>query len=358
VQITKITPLYLEPTLLVKVETDEGITGWGECSPMNPRVTAAVLNYSLIPLVIGRDPFDLEKTVEKMLVKTYKLAGQSQAIAISGIEIALWDIMGKALGVPVYKLLGGAYRDKIRMYASSLKRDISPEDEANRMANLVEKHGFTAVKVKVGNRNGFDVDYSPGRSLAVVRETRRLLGDDIEIMVDANSGFSAARAIQLGRRLEEYNIFHYEEPCPNGDFEATAKVTAALDVPVAGGEQEWDLRRFKQLLHDQVVDIIQPDLIKAGGFSCCKKIAALAEAYGAICTPHQTNPLGLVANLHFAAATPVCRYAQEYRIDPHPTFHKLFKESLVVVDGYLNVPTAPGLGVELNEELLEKAEVL
>jgi L-alanine-DL-glutamate epimerase-like enolase superfamily enzyme len=358
VKITSITPLFIEPSLLIKIETDEGITGWGECSPMNARVTAAVIRHSLTKLVLDRDPFDIEAIVEKLFIKTYKLAGQSQAIAISGIEIALWDIMGKALRVPIYKLLGGAYRKKIRMYASSLRRDITPQEEADRMAGLVEKFGFTAVKVKVGNRHGFDVDAAPGRSVAVVRETRARLGDDIELLVDANSGFSAPRAIQLGRRLEEYNVFHYEEPCPYNDLDATAKVSAALDLPVAGAEQEWDLKRFKQILHDRVVDIIQPDLIKAGGFSSCKKIAALAEAYGAVVTPHQTNPLGLIANLHFAASTPVCRYAQEYRVDPHPNWDRLVRNPPVVKDGYLYPPEEPGLGVELNEELLQQAEVL
>ncbi len=144
-KITRVEPVHVESNLLVRVHTDEGIVGYGECSPMNNRLVAAHLEHALASLTVGCDPFDVEAIVERLLVSTYKLAGQSMAMAVSGIEIALWDIMGKALGQPIYKLLGGAYRKKIRMYASSMRRDISPVDEAKRLAGLVEKHGFTAV---------------------------------------------------------------------------------------------------------------------------------------------------------------------------------------------------------------------
>jgi len=355
-KITEVTPFFLRPTVLVRVSTDAGITGWGECSPMNGRVVAAHVEHSLAPFAIGRDPFDIEAIVEAMLVRTYKIAGQTQAMAISGIEIALWDIMGKALEVPIYKLLGGAYRKSIRMYASSMRRDISPEEEAERMARLVEERGFTAVKVRVGKTYGFDADAAPGRSIAVVREVRQRLGDDVQIMVDGNSCFTPPRAIELGRRLEEYTIFHFEEPCPYTDLDSTAKVARALDVPIAGGEQDWDLRRFKEMMQKEAVDIVQPDLIKAGGFSVCKKVAALAEAFGCVCTPHQTQPLGTIANLHFAAATPCCRYAQEYNIEPHPIGDALFRNPVPVIDGHMAVPEGPGLGVEIDEGILSRAE--
>ena len=353
--IREVTPLFLDPTLLVRVSTDAGIVGWGECSPMNGRVVAAHVRHSLAPLVMERDPFDIEALVEEMFVKTYKIAGQAQAMAISGLEIALWDIMGQALQVPIHRLLGGAYRKKIRMYASSMRRDISPQVEADRLAQLVEEKGFTAVKVRVGQTYGFDADAAPGRSVAVVREVRKRLGDEIEIMVDGNSCFTASRAIELGRRLEAYRIFHFEEPCPYTDLDSTARVAQALDVPIAGGEQDWDLHCFKEMMQKGAVDIVQPDLIKAGGFSACKKVAALAEAFGCVCTPHQTQPLGTIANLHFAAATPCCRYAQEYNIEPHPIGDKLFKNPVPVIDGYMAVPEEPGLGVEINEEILSRA---
>ena len=354
-RIAEVRPYLLDPTLLVRITTDEGIQGWGECSPMNGRVIRAHIDHSLKPILMGRDPFDIEAIMEELFVKTYKIAGQAQAIAASGLEIALWDIMGKSLGVPVYKLLGGAYRRRIPMYASSMRRDISPAEEAERLSRVVEERGFGAVKVRVGSKFGFDTDASPGRSEAVVRSVREKLGDEIDIMVDANSAFTAPRAIQLGRRLEEYGIFHLEEPCPYNDIESTAKVARALDVPVAGGEQDWDLRRFKEMMAREAVDIVQPDLIKAGGFSACRKVAALADAFGVVCTPHQTQPLGTVANLHFAAATPCCRYYQEFNIEPHRWGDRLFAEPVSVQDGYISVPDGPGLGVTIDEKVLAMA---
>jgi len=356
-KIARLDALHVDPNLLVRVETDEGVTGYGECSPMNSPLVAEHIRLALGPLVVGSDPFDVEAIVEKMLVSTYKLAGQSMAIAASGIEIALWDIIGKAVGQPIYRLLGGAYRKDIPMYASSMSRRITPAEEAKRLAGLIEKRGFKAVKVRVGNTFGFDQDAWPGRSAELVKEVRAALGDEIAIMVDGNSCYSAPRAIELGRLLERCGVFHFEEPCPYWDLESTAKVAKALDLPIAGGEQDWDLRRFKDMLEREAVDIVQPDVIKAGGFSVCKKIAALAEAHGAVCTPHQTQPLGTVANLHLAASTPNCRYFQEYNIESHPLWDRFFTEPVLEVrDGCLRVPEGPGLGVTISEDILARAK--
>jgi len=353
VKVTRVETLHVAPNLFVRVDTDEGIAGWGECSPMNNSLVAAHIEHALAPLAVGRDPFDLEALVESMFVATYKLAGQSMAMAISGIEIACWDIMGKATGQPVYKLLGGAYRKQIPMYASSMSRKTTPEEEARRLSHLVEKHGFRAVKVRVGSTFGFDRDAWPGRSIELVEEVRAALGDDVEIMIDGNSCYTAPRAIELARRLEPHRLFHFEEPCPYWDLDSTAKVAKAIDVPVAGGEQDWELTRFKEMLAKEAVDIVQPDVIKAGGFLVCKKIAAIAEAFGCVCTPHQTQPFGTLANLHLAASTPNCRYYQEYNIEPHPFWHSLFTEPVLQVkDGCLTVPEGPGLGVEIDQEVL------
>jgi L-alanine-DL-glutamate epimerase-like enolase superfamily enzyme len=212
--------------------------------------------------------------------------------------------------------------------------------------------------VKVGSEYGFDRDESPGRSLAVVKAVRDVMGDDFQLMVDANSCFSAPRAIELGRRYEQLGVFHFEEPCPYSDLDATAKVARALDLAVAGGEQDWDLQVFKAMLVKQAVDIVQPDVIKCYGFSHAKKIAALAEAFNTPVTLHNAKPhLGTVATLHFAASTPACRYAQEYSIEPYPFRDQLFEPRLEVVSGHIEVPKGPGLGVVLNEDLIKKNRV-
>ncbi|MBI3944490.1 MAG: mandelate racemase/muconate lactonizing enzyme family protein [Armatimonadetes bacterium] len=356
-KITQVEPLILGRSLFVRVRTDEGITGIGECSPMNAPVVAAHIEHSLAPLAVGHDPTQVELLTERLFVGTYKIAGQTQAMATSGIELACWDIAGKALGVPVWRLLGGLYRDRVPVYASSGRRNTTPEEEAADLARLVEAHGFQAVKVKIGQRWGKDEDAMPGRSLALVKECRRVLGEDVAIMVDANGAYSAPRAIALGRRFEEYGVFHFEEPCPYHDDESTAKVAAALDLPVAGGEQEWDLLRFKTLLANRVVDAIQPDAIKTGGLLRSKKIGVLAEAFGAPVTQHNTQPtIGTVAMLHFAAVCPAARTPQEYSISAITGQHRLSgllrEPDLRVEDGCLRVPDGPGLGVVLDDEKL------
>lgn len=345
-------------TVLVKVTTDEGVVGWGECSPMQPPVIVAYIEHVLKRLAVGEEPTNLERLVERMFISPYKIAGQALAIAISGIEIALWDIIGKALGVPVYRLLGGAYRTKIPVYASSMRRDISPKDEARRLAEMVEKFGFRAVKVRIGSRFGADEDVYHGRSIEVVREVRKALGGDIAIMVDANSAFTPPRAIEIGRKLEDFGIFHLEEPCPYTDLDANAKVAAALDVPVALGEQEWDLVRFREMMVKGACDIVQPDVIKVGGFLRCKKVAAMAEAFNIPVTLHNTQPtIGTIATLHFAASTPMCRYPQEFNIEPHPFAHRLVKELPKVEDGCIAIQDAHGLGVEVNEEVIAELKL-
>lgn len=356
-KITQVEPIRLGHSILVRVHTDEDLTGIGECSPQNAAVTAAHIQHSLAPLAIGEDPTRIEWLTEKLFVDTYKIAGQSQAIAMSGIELACWDIAGQAAGAPVWKLLGGLYRDKVAVYASSGRRHTTAEDEAADLAALIEEHGFRAVKVKVGQRWGKDEDAAPGRSEALVRECRRVLGDDIAIMVDANGAYSAPRAIELGRRFEQYGVFHFEEPCPYDDDESTAKVAAALDMPVAGGEQEWNLLRFKRLLADNIVDTIQPDVTKVGGLLKARKVSVLAEAFGAPVTQHNTQPtVGTVAMLHFAAVSPAVYTPQEYSLDSitgtHPLSGLLHEPDLRVRDGFLRVPDGPGLGIELDEEKL------
>ncbi len=357
-KITKIEPINLQKTVLVKIYTDEGITGIGEASPMNPPIVCSHISESLAPMIVGMDPFDVEAIVEKMIVAQYKIAGQTQAMAGAGIDIACWDIMGKALNKPIYKLLGGAYRTEIEVYASSMRRDITPEDEAKRMYDLREKYGYTAGKIRAGKTYGFDQDQWPGRTKALVTAVREAMGDDFKLMVDGNSCYSAARAIELGRFLEQKGIWHFEEPCPYFDLESTAKVAKALDMPVAGGEQDWDLHVFKEMLVKEAVDILQPDIIKCYGFTHAKKIAALADAFGVFITVHNAQPnLGSVATLHFAAATPACRYPQEFGIEPHPLRDRLYEPKLEVVNGKIAVPSGPGLGVTINEDVVKEMRV-
>ncbi len=356
-KITDVKVTLVKRIILVRVFTDEGLVGLGECSGMNGPVVRSVVEDSLKPLLIGEDPLRIERLWEKMYVSTYKLRGQSQSIGISGVDIALWDLLGKALNAPVYQLLGGCYREKIRMYASSVPRELKDPVRSADMAARCVDAGFTALKVKVGARWGFDD--LPDLAVQTVRAIRQAIGPDVELMVDANSAYTAHTAIRMGRKFEEQDIFHFEEPVPFHDLGAMAQVAAALDVPVAGGEQDHTRYRFREILEQNAADIIQCDVIKAGGLSECRKIAALADAFGKPVTPHNTNQtVGMAATLHFLASTPNCRYAHECTILPDqrhdPARDELLTEPFKPENGFLTVPKGPGLGVTLNEEIVKK----
>jgi D-galactarolactone cycloisomerase len=330
--------------LYYQIFTDGGVTGVGEPSPSN-ELAGEFLEKILKPMIVGMDAFGIEKIWEKMYVGTYKERGQSASIAISGVDIALHDIVGKALGVPVYQLLGGLYRGKIPMYASYTSRERSPVDQAKLCAKMVEQ-GFTGTKIKIAARQGADGPPAfPDEDR--VREARAAIGPKIKLMVDANSGYSVPHAIRMGRFLESQDVFWFEEPVPFWDYAATAEVARALDIPIAGGEQDHTRWDFQKIITAKALDILQADVTKAGGLSECKKIAALIDAAGLYYVPHDTSgEIGLVACMHLVAATPICRYLHEYIVEERKN-PSVLKEPLIPRNGEIEVPQKPGLGIEL-----------
>lgn len=339
--------------ILVRVKTDEGITGYGECSPMNAPVIKSMVDNALRPLIIGADPFDLETLRKSMLTRCYKL-GPMGALnsAIAGVDIALWDIIGKAVGQPVYRLVGGGVRKKVELYASFMRRDLTPIEEAKRAAYFVEQ-GFRAIKIHSATPWMYDTGFD--QTLNTVKEIRAAVGDDIMLMVDPNNAYTPHRAIEVGRRLEEFGVFHFEEPVAAYDYPGLAQVAQALDIPIAAGEQEYTVWQFRALITEGKVDILQPDVVKSGGITETKKIIELAEAFNKPVTMHQTQPtIGQIATVHLAASSPMCLYPQEYNIEPHPLREKLLTRPLMIKDGFMEVPDKPGLGVEIDEKAIEE----
>lgn len=328
-----------------RVFTDGGVTGIGEPSPSNGPLNVTFVEM-IRPLILGRDAFQIEAIWEAMYQGLYKTRGQSVSMAMSAVDIALHDIVGKALGVPVYQLLGGLYRERIPMYASYLSRERSPVEQARLCAKAVEQ-GFGGVKIKIAARYGNDA--APAfPDTDRVRETRAAVGEKTNLMVDANSGYSVSTAIRVGRMLERHNCFWFEEPVPFIDHEGTARVAAALDIPVAGGEQDHTRWDFQKLIAARSLDILQADVTKAGGLSECRKVAAMIDAAGLIYVPHDTShAIGLAACLHLAAATPVIRYANEFVAEPQ-TEAPVLNEPLFPKQGFLSVPRGPGLGIEID----------
>ena len=351
------TAILAKRSLFVKVVTDEGITGYGECSPMNLEAIRSTVDHAVRPLVLGMDPQDVEAINQQVLIKGYKLGpGGILTNALAGVDIALWDIIGKALNQPIYKLLGGAIRKRIRMYASIGRADMSPLEVARLAADRVEK-GFTAIKVRMDLREN-NKDPMPDPSLDYVRETRAAIGDQVLLMFDANNGFSPARAIQLGRKLEQYNIFHFEEPVAAYDYAGMAQVSTALDLPIAAGEQEYTRWQVRDLILQGKPDVLQPDLVKSGGFTESRKICALAQAFDKPVTVHNTQPtIGTVASLHLTASLTNAIYPQEYIATQkeHPLVTAgLMQPPLVLRDGYFDVPEGPGLGITIDQAVWDR----
>jgi D-galactarolactone cycloisomerase len=346
---------------LVEVLTDAGVSGWGEAFAQGlepPQIAVAAIQSGLQPLLIGANPLDTEVLWHRMYHATRDYGRKGSVVAaISAIDIALWDIAGKVHGCPVYQLLGGAFRERVQAYATGFYR-ISGQGEASRLGEEAIRHyeaGFRAMKVKLG--------YGVRDDLLVMEEVRRTLGQrDVTLMVDTNHAYGVAEALQLGRALEQYDLRWYEEPVAPEDLAGYRELRQALAMPIAGGENEHTLFGFRDLLGQRCVDIAQPDIGSAGGFTACRHIAALAHAHGVQVNPHVWgSAIAQAASLQLIAALPVAHHSVfpqepifEYDRSSHPFRQQLVREPLESRDGWLEVPSRPGLGVEVDRAVLER----
>jgi L-alanine-DL-glutamate epimerase-like enolase superfamily enzyme len=352
------TLLRSEHLALVRVRTDDGAEGIGQTSPYLAQFSTQVLHELLAPHFLGRDPWDHEALVDETVRQLYKFYGTLLFRALCGIDTALWDLRGRVTGQPVYKLLGGTVRNPVPVYASSMSRAIGPEEEAERLLGLVERFGFRGVKIRVGQVMGRDGDAAPGRTERLIVRAREVLGPDVVIHADANGGYSVAQAIRVGRLLEDHGYGHYEEPCPFPQLENTAAVAQALDIAVAGGEQDNSLEQFHRMIERRVVDIVQPDIGYVGGVSRARRVALMAEAAGIPCTPHCAN-VSLLQNftLHLAAAMPSISQYQEWSIEDTPWTRDLVTPELTIRDGAVQLSDEPGWGVRVHPDFERDAQV-
>jgi L-alanine-DL-glutamate epimerase-like enolase superfamily enzyme len=343
----------------VRLTSDEGAVGWGQTSTYNADITASVFHRQVAPWALGADVFDIAALIARIEEREHKFPGSYRCRALAGLDTALWDLRGKLVGKPVVQLLGGTPR-RLRAYASSMRRDITPEQEAQRLVRLRDEKGFDAFKWRVGAECGHDVDEWPGRTEAVVPIVARALGERVAKLVDANSGFSPPRAIEVGYLLEAEGISHYEEPCPYWKLEETKLVTDALELDVTGGEQDWDLATWARMIDMRAVDVVQPDVMYMGGIVRTLRVAAMAAAAGIPCTPHSANlSLVTLCTMHLLGAIANPGKYLELSIegaDYYPWQQGLFVEDpYVVEDGHVTIPDRPGWGVEIHPQWLAAA---
>jgi L-alanine-DL-glutamate epimerase-like enolase superfamily enzyme len=344
----------------VRVTTDTGDQGWGQVSTYNADITCEIFHRQVARHALGTDALDFAPTIERINEKEHKFPGSYLRRATTGLDTALFDLRGRLEAKPVVSLLGGK-PGKLRAYASSMKRDITPEDEARRFLKLRDEKGFTAFKWRVGSECGRDQDEWPGRTETIVPLVARALGDGIDKLVDANSGFSPKRAIEVGRMLESEGIGHYEEPCPYWEFAQTKQVREALDLDVTGGEQDCEFTAWERMIDMKAVDVIQPDIMYLGGITRSLHVARLGAEAGLPCTPHSANlSLVTLCTMHFLKAIAKPGKYLELSIeglDYYPWQDGLFVEDpYAVVDGHVEVTDRPGWGIDINPQWLEQAQ--
>ena len=344
--------------LLIKVETDEGIHGWGEVDS-SPEVTRAVVEaptshgiaHGLRHVLMGRDPFDIEQLWREMYRATIYYGREAVVIhAMSGVDMALWDIVGKATGKPVHKLLGGSYRSKARAYASVLMPEAAAD--AERMARDYVSQGFTAVKFgwgPLGRDEGLDVEL-----IAAARSGAGCA----RLMIDIGQQYTVKQAIRTTERVEKYKLDWMEEPLPPDDFDGYRRLADAVSLDIAAGEAESGSRAFRRLIEDCHIDIIQPDISRAGGLTGARRVGLLADDANVKLVPHafKTGIL-LAACLHLIAALPNTEL-MEFSLADSPIRRDLLTEPFRLVGGHVEVPEKPGLGIEVNPDVVAKYRVV
>lgn len=347
--------VLLDRYQLVRIRTDDGLAGVGEVSPMNVSVTHPMVEKVFAPLLIGEEASDIARLWRRLYTKPYKLGPMgAQLEALAGVDIALWDLLGKSAGLPIYKLLGGKYRPAAKVYASSMARGMSPQQEAERALSYKEQ-GYFGYKMHSStpwmHDDGFD------QTLETVRAIRELVGPDFDILVDVNNAYYEHTAVKIARALEELNVWHFEEPLAAHDYRAYARLAAAVDIPIAAGEQEYTSWQFRELIEVGQVDILQPDVIKCGGISEFARIGTLADTFSKPITVHNTQQtVGTTAHAHLWVSTPACVYPQEYNIEHNPLLDDtpIVENPLKPENGLITPHDLPGLGIDLDEEAITK----
>ena len=352
---------YAGYQVIVRVDTDEGISGWGECCTGGEYGEAAeavkvLIEKGFAKRVDGESPLEFRKLWNRLYDETVWFGRRGLTIfALSGLDTALVDITAKAKGVSACELLGGRFNESVPLYASLLFDMDDPEDTAKKGGAYVGR-GYGAVKYGWGMlpRKAFGIDAD--RDEAIVRTIREAIGDGVKLMVDVGRyvKWDAEHAISMVKRLRKYNIFWLEEPLPQDDVEGYVKLTREVDTPIAAGECLYTAFDFFDVIQRNALDVVQPDVSKVGGISEAKRIVDYADQHNVRWVPHNwSTAINSAASLQLCASSPK-GFLMEFKQEPNPLISEIIKQPFKITQGKMQVPTNPGLGIEINEDAIEK----
>jgi L-alanine-DL-glutamate epimerase-like enolase superfamily enzyme len=357
VQIASVEGLRAGEQFLVRVRSRDGATGLAVGHPDVLETTWPILTKRVAPFFVGKDARDLEQLIEGVYLTSsnYKWQGLPFWVPVASVEIAILDLLGHVARKPLGALFGDIVRRDVAVYRASGNRGNSPEQEIAYLQQLVADTGAKAIKFRLGARMRYD-EQSTRRDLALIPLTRKTFGDDMTIYADANGSYDIPTALRIGRLMQDHGLAFLEEPVPFDHYDETKEIADELPLPVAGGEQESSLRRFRWMIERKGVDVVQPDLFYFGGFVRSIRVARMADAAGIPCTPHMSGGgLGHLYVAHFASCVPNAGPFQEYKGTDESLPVSSDTSPLTSVNGMLKVPTGPGLGVTIDPAFLRRA---
>ena len=344
----------------LKTTLEDGSQGFGQMSTYHADITAQIFHKQVAPWVLDKSWEDFNDIENLVLEKEHKFPGSYLLRAIAGLDTSLWDLKGKLEDQSVTELIGGT-TGPLNVYGSSMKRDISAIDEAERFKKLFQEKGINAFKFRIGAECGRGLDEWEGRTEDIVKTINKSLDSSVIKLVDANSCYSATQAIEIGKLLEDHNVTHFEEPCPYWEPEQTKEVTDALTIDVTGGEQDCDIRIWKDMVERKIVNIYQPDVMYLGGLTRTLQVAKIIEEGGYVCTPHAANlSLVTMCTMHLLKAIPNAGPYLELSIegeDYYPWQQDLFLDNpFKIENGCVTVTDKPGWGIDINPEWLNNSD--
>lgn len=355
VKIAKIDLLKVGKEYFVEVTSTDGVKGICRTKQMEDYI--AILLRRVVPIFIGKDARDIETLIDDVYTANYKLAGQAFWCPVAYVEQAIFDLLGETAKLPVGELLGGVIRKEIPVYLSGSGRDTTAEAEVDVYVRGIAETKAKAVKFKIGGRMSRNLDTYPGRTETMMKLARKRLGENIVINADANGSYNAAKAIEVGRLLQDLNVNFYEEPCPWEELGETKKVADALKIKIAAGEQDASLWRFLWMMENKVVSIVQPDLNYNGGFVRALRVARMAKKFGLPIVPHNTQTGASAVNIiQFASAVENIGGFMEFPHRGNEKKESWYTPEFKIRNGTITVPTTPGLGIQFDPAYFAKAE--